>query len=83
MLGIIFFFNTLLIIYKFRLDLNVNMGQLTSTSLSIPGDIPRVCKLYSSHPLTVYFPSPFDKAFALAPGFTLIILNELILFILI
>lgn len=50
------------------LDLNVKMGQLTTTSLSLPGDTPRICRLYSSHPLTVYFPSPFDKNFALAPG---------------
>jgi len=50
------------------MDLNVKMGQLTQTSLSLPGDIPRICHLYSSHPLTVYFPTPFDKNFALAPG---------------
>lgn len=50
------------------LDLNVKMGQLTTTALGIPGDTPRICRLYSSHPLTVYFPSPFDKNFPLAPG---------------
>lgn len=50
------------------MDLNVKMGQLTTTSLSLPCDIPRICRLYSSHPLTVYFPAPFDRNFALAPG---------------
>jgi len=50
------------------MDLNVKMGQLTTTSLTLPGDMPRICRLYSSHPLTVYFPSPFDKNYALVPG---------------
>ena len=50
------------------LDMNVKMGQLTTTTLSLPGDMPRVCRLYSSHPLTVYFPAPFDKSFPLTPG---------------
>ena len=43
------------------MDINVNMGQLTGVSLTVPGDTPRVCKLFSSHPLTAYFPTPFER----------------------
>ena len=50
------------------LDVNVNMGQLTGSKLTLPGDIPRLCKLYTSHPLYLTFPSPFNKAFTMSAG---------------
>ena len=50
------------------MDLNVNIGQLTTTKLTLPADLTRNVKCYSSHPGLVQFPSPYDKSFTLAPG---------------
>jgi len=46
----------------------VNIGQLTSLKLNLPADISRMAKCYVSHPSLGYFPSPFDKPFALTPA---------------
>jgi len=49
-------------------DVNVNIGQLTSLKLSLPADISRMAKCYVSHPSLAYFPNPYDKPFALTPA---------------
>lgn len=42
-------------------DINVNLGEITRTSLQVPGDITRYVKMYSSAPEILWFPSPWDK----------------------
>jgi len=49
-------------------DLQVKVGQVTSTKLTLPPDIARLVRMYVSHPSLAYFPSPHDKPFTLAPG---------------
>lgn len=36
--------------------------------LNVPGDIPRVAKLYSSNPDILWFSPPYDSTFTLPPG---------------
>lgn len=50
------------------MDLHVNIGQLTTTKLTLPADVTRMVKCFVSHPSIAYFPSPYDKPFTLTPA---------------
>ena len=51
------------------MDLSVAMGKKFSGNLTIFADISRyTVKLYSSHPLLLWFPSPYDSPFQLTGG---------------
>jgi len=40
--------------------MRVNMGQTTTFKLNVPGDIPRVIRLFSSVPEVLWFNAPYN-----------------------
>jgi nephrocystin-4 len=49
-------------------SIEVPLGQVQSSKLTVHCEIPKSVRFYSSHPLTVWFPPPFDKNYMLTPG---------------
>jgi len=59
---------SLIIFNIVRVEVNVNVGQLTTVKLTIASDSNRTVRCYTSHPSLSYFPSGFDKPFAISSG---------------
>lgn len=52
----------------FSVDLEVPMGQDIMSRLTLPCDITRVVRLFSSHSSIISFPEHYNKEFTLVPG---------------
>lgn len=50
------------------MGVEVPLGQVQSTKLTVHCDVGRQVRFYASHPLTVWFPPPFNKNYTLTPG---------------
>ena len=47
---------------------SVRIGEENRIQLPVFSEVPRVCRLFSSHFLACSFPSPYQKDFSLMPG---------------